>query len=396
MRIVFVIPYFCDAWAYGGQPRSAYEMARGLVARGHVVEVLTTDSGGDFRLNVPSDGFTRVVEGVTVRYYRNLSNALAFRQRVFLPLAFFRDVARQIKGADVVHIHELRSPLSVSAASAAVRQSIPFVLSPHGGLRHLGRGALKTVFDSLWGHRILRTAAAVSAVSPVEEQDALNMNVPAERIFRVPNSVPAISPETLPAAGEFRQRYKIPAGRLILFLGRLHFVKGADLLLEAFAAMNRETGESDVHLVLAGPDDGQGPQLRQMVERLNVSGRVTFTGYLGQTQKLSAFIDSSVVVVPSRSEVFAITAVEALMCARPVLLSSACGLHPMPGQEEGVHSFNVEAPDDLKMQLKNCLQTAGLFEQAKLGRAFVSREFSTDATASRLEKVYQAVSAPHA
>src|SRR4051812_47963716 len=117
MRVLFVIPYFYDAWAYGGQPRSAFEMAKSLVARGHSVEVLTTDSGGRERLKTAADAVTRVVDGITIRYYRNLSNAMAFHQRVFLPLKFFREVGHRVRGADVVHIHELRSSLSVAAAS---------------------------------------------------------------------------------------------------------------------------------------------------------------------------------------------------------------------------------------------------------------------------------------
>jgi glycosyltransferase involved in cell wall biosynthesis len=391
MRIVFVIPYFDDAWAYGGQPRSAYEMAKGLVARGHTVEVLTTDSGGPHRLTIPHDGYTRVVEGIAVRYYRNLSNTLAFRYRVFVPLGFFRDVAQRVRGADVVHIHELRSLLGVSAASASVRQSIPFVLSPHGGLRHLGRRGLKTIFDSLWGRRILDTAAAVIAISPVEEQDARAMKVPDTRLFRVPNSIPAIPPDSLPREGVFRERHGLSAGRIVLFLGRLHAVKGADLLVEAFARSCRETSGVDTHLVLAGPDDGESYRLRQMVERFGIGDRVTFTGYLNETQKLEAFVDSRLIVVPSRSEVFAITAVEALMCSRPVLLSSACGLHPMPGEGHGVRLFRTDSVEDLALQLASALDNTQLLECAGRGRAFVEREFSGDVLAGRLETVYQTI-----
>ena len=231
MRILFVIPYFHDAWAYGGQPRSAFEMAKSLVARGHSVTVLTTDSGGADRLKT----FPSVVDGITIRYYRNVSNTWAFRQRFFLPLGFFSDIGKHVGNADVVHIHELRSSLSVSAASASRRLSKPFVLSPHGGLRHLGRRGLKTVFDSMFGNRILETAAAVIAVSRAEEQDAAAMRVPANRIVLISNSVPAMPLESLPAEGIFRKEYRLPPGRLLLFLGRLHPVKGADLLIEGFA-----------------------------------------------------------------------------------------------------------------------------------------------------------------
>lgn len=395
MRIVFVIPYFYDAWAYGGQPRSAYEMARGLVARGHTVEVLTTDSGGPHRLSIPGDGLHRVVDGITVRHYRNLSNTLAFRYRMFLPFVFFRDVAKRVRGADVVHIHELRSFLSVSAAAASRRQSIPFVLSPHGGLRHLGRRGLKALFDRLWGRRILRTAAAVIAISPVEEQDATAMKVSAKRIFRVPNSVPGVSRDSMPHEGMFRQQYRLPPGPIALFLGRLHSVKGADLLVEAFARMCRETGDAETHLVLAGPDDGQGQQLRRMVERLEIRDRVTFTGYLDQIQKLRAFVDSRLVVIPSRSEVFALTALESLICSRPVLLSSACGLFPNPGEENGVRSFDESSIEDLRTQLQRALNDPGLLERAGNGRSFAAREFSAETVAIKLEIVYRTIGQAH-
>jgi len=387
MRIVFVIPYFYDAWAYGGQPRSAYEMAKALVVRGHTVEVLTTDSGGTHRLKIPEKGLPGVIDGITVYYYPNISNALAFNQRIFLPFAFFRDVARRIRGADVVHIHELRSFLSVSAASACVRESVPFALSPHGGLRHLGRHGLKTVFDIAWGNRILRSAAMVIAISPIEVRDARAMDVPETRIAEVPNSVPLSTFQHLPDAGSFKRKQGFPEGRMLFFLGRLHPVKGADLLLDAFARMCQKTGDGETHLVIAGPDDGQGTQLRQMAERHR--GRVTFTGYLDQTAKVQALVDSRLVVVPSRSEVFAITAVEALMCSRPVLLSSSCGLHPMPGEQHGVRTFKSESVEDLSLQLDRAINDQELFNAASRGRDFVMTEFSADVQAHRLETVYR-------
>jgi glycosyltransferase involved in cell wall biosynthesis len=391
MRIVFVIPYFYDAWAYGGQPRSAYEMAKSLVERGHAVEVLTTDSGGPHRLSVGGDGETRVVHGITIRHYRNLSNALAYRYRVFLPLKLFKEVAQRIRAADVVHIHELRSLLSVAAAFASVRQSIPFVLSPHGGLRHLGRGRLKTIFDNLWGHRILKAAAGVLAISPIEEQDALAMRVPAEKIFRVPNSVDGLSADSVARDNDFRQRRGLGTGRLVVFLGRLHRVKGADLLLEAFARVCHDEEGGGVHLVLAGPDDGEGARLHEIVGRLNLHDRVTFTGYLDQKEKFEALSNSHLVVVPSRSEVFAITAVEALICSRPVLLSSACGLDPLPGDDQGLRTFRSESIDDLAAQLRQALNDPVLFDSARRGRDFVLREFSADAQAVRLESLYRRV-----
>jgi glycosyltransferase involved in cell wall biosynthesis len=219
------------------------------------------------------------------------------------------------------------------------------------------------------------------------------MQVPASRIFRVPNGVPDIGSEPLPAPGLFRSEFRLPEEPLILFLGRLHFIKGVDLLVEAFAALCRDAAAPRAQLVLAGPDDGQESQLRQTIDRLGIRDRVTFTGYLDQTRKLRALVDSALVVVPSRSEAFPITVVEALMCGRPVLLSSACRLDPMPDQRHGVSTFKAGSVADLKLELLNLLTSDGSLESAKRGRELVAREFSASTVADRLEQVYKAVSA---
>ncbi|HEY2922123.1 MAG TPA: glycosyltransferase [Candidatus Binatia bacterium] len=385
MNVTFVIPYFYPAWHYGGQPRSAYELARALVSRGHRVKVLTTDSAGDTRL--PSGH--RDIDGVQVIYYRNISNWLAFRQRLFWPPSMFRDLRRELAGSDVLHIHELRSTLSVPAYRAASRLKMPYVLSTHGGLRHLGKASLKAMFDALWGKNILRRAAAVIAISPVEELDARSMDVEQERIRRLPNMISVSDYEPLPQKGLFRARWQLGSSKTILFLGRLHWIKGADLLIRAFERLY--ASDRDTRLVIAGPDDGAESSLRDLAARAGLNSAVVFTGFLDHQQKVQALVDANLVVVPSRSEVFAITAIEALMCGCPVLLSTACGLHPMPQPEQGAVQFKTEDIDDLAGALSAAVANASLGVAAQAGREFVKSEFSSDKVGACAESIYQSV-----
>lgn len=389
--MAFIIPYFYPAWQYGGPPRSAYELARGLVRRGHHVRVLTTDSAGNSRIPEVEMGKNghRDLEGIEVVYYRNVSNYLAYRHRLFCPPRFFREVRERLADCDIIHIHELRSMLTVSAFSAARDLSLPYVLSPHGGLRYLGKRALKVIFDWAWGRAILMNASAVLAVSPLEEEEARHLRVEASRIKPLPNPISTDDYLHLPQAGAFRARWNIGQRKLVLFLGRLHWIKGVDLLVEAFARLRLRM--PDARLALAGPDDGQEPELRRLVARAQIGDRVTFTGFLSHEEKLEAFVDSDLIVIPSRSEIFAITAIEALMCGTPVLLSSSCGLSAAAGPERGILRFHSEDVEDLVTKLSIVLD-GGFKQNAVNGRDFVSQEFSASIVAQKAELVYEEIS----
>jgi glycosyltransferase involved in cell wall biosynthesis len=386
MHIAFVIPYFYPALQYGGQPRSSYDLARALIRRGHRVTVLTTDSAGNARLPLKKGTPTaQNVEGIEVFYYPNLSNYLAFHQRLFLPLGMFQNMRRQLATCDVVHVHELRSPTTVSAYKAAKKLHVPMVLSTHGGLKWLGKRTAKFFFDKMWGKSIVRHAAKLIAVSPIEEQDARDFGVKREQVRLLPNMVFPEDYSNFPKAGGFRRRWNIREEKIVLFLGRLHWVKGADLLVDALSASAGSFPK--VHLVIAGPDDGQERELRRKLEGTELEKRTTFTGYLDHDAKLQAFVEAAVVVIPSRSEVFAITALEALLCCRPVVLSSACGLFPMPGNECGVWRFQSENATDLTETINTALSEGQSVGAA--GRDFVIREFSPGPVAERAEVIYE-------
>ena len=347
MRVAFVIPYFYPAWEYGGPPRSAYDLARGLADKGVDVRVLSTDTGGRRRLkeSEKTAGWPRV----DVRYYRNVSNYMAFRHRIFMAPGFSIDARKQFSGCDVVHVHELRSMLTVTAFRAALDLGIPYVVSPHGGLLHLGKREAKVIFDKVWGNRILRHAAAVMAVSSLEADQARSCRVEPRRTRVLPNPIRVADYEDLPDGRRFKARWRIPESKLVLFLGRLNRIKGVDLLIRAFEGV-----PVDSHLVLAGSDDGEERFLRRIVPS-SVRDRITFTGFLDREEKLSALVAADLCVVPSRDEIFGMVVLEALASETPVLLSSACGLIPELRGLSGVAVFETGNLDDLRSKLTTAL-----------------------------------------
>jgi glycosyltransferase involved in cell wall biosynthesis len=109
--------------------------------------------------------------------------------------------------------------------------------------------------------------------------------------------------------------------QMVLFLGRIHPKKGCDLLIEAFARVaNRDPL---LQLVIAGPDEcGWQADLESLAAQMRIGARVTFTGPLYGDRKWGALRCAEVLALPSHTENFGITVVEALACGVPALISN--------------------------------------------------------------------------
>src|SRR3954466_15294397 len=102
LRILHVVPYYEQAWAYGGIPRLATTITRALARRGHAGTVCTPD-GRDSRTR----GWRTTLNeaGVDVRMFRNASNTVAYHFQFFTPVGL-RQFVRQAAGSfDIAHLH---------------------------------------------------------------------------------------------------------------------------------------------------------------------------------------------------------------------------------------------------------------------------------------------------
>ena len=385
LRILHVTPYFTDAWGYGGIPRIAHSLARGLARRGHHVTVCTTDAC-EPSTRLPAPPVSRTPDGVEVRVFPNLSNHLAYHLQLFLPIGLDAYLRRHADTFDVAHLHACRNVPGVIAAYHLRRAGVPYVLAPNGtALRIERRRLAKRAFDLIAGGRIIAGAARVLAVSQAERRQLREWDIAAPAIRVIPNPVDLDEFATPATIGAFRRRSALPPGPLVLFLGKLTPRKRLDVLARAFARVDR----SDAWLVIAGNDMGADVDTRALVRALGLDRRTVFTGLLRARERLEALADADVLVYPSQDEIFGLVPLEALLSGTPVIVADDSGCGEIVRATGGGQVVPIGDADGLARAIERVLEDPSGWRAAAADAAVRVRAAYGDApVCAQLDQLY--------
>lgn len=319
--------------SFGGGSIVAWELGRALKSRGNSVDIITTDAGDGGR--TPS-GMSES-DGISVYRARNLSNALAYQFKLFIPLISPSMIRAEVAKSDVVHLHDFRTLLNLMVCRIAIDAGKPVVVQPHGTIRgdYLGRRGLKRLVDSVMGNSLARGVSAWIALSGAERQHLIGFGIPEEKVKVIPNGIDM--QRISGGRGKDAARKELWIDRrkkVLLFIGRIHPIKGLDLLIDCLPDVVRS--ESEAMAVIAGPDDGALPQLMEKTKRLGLSDRVVFKGVVSGEEKMNLLSASDAFVLPSEKEAFPISILEACAAGLPVIttknsdiaeeINGVCGL----------------------------------------------------------------------
>jgi len=290
---------------------------------------------------------------------------------------WLREQAKNGKTA-LFHNHSLWMMPNVYPGQVARRYNIPLVLSPHGTLSEWAMQSGSPLKRVLWPFLQRPALSAVTcfhATAQSEYEDIRCMGF-RQPVAIIPNGVDI--PDLLPKnQGDFRT---------LLFLGRIHPIKGLDMLLPVWAAVQDRFPEWKLRIV--GPDNGGYlSQMRRLAAELGLE-RVEFAGPLFGAEKLRAYQEADLFVLPTYSENFGIAVAEALAAGTPAIVTKGAPW-------EGLESHGCGWWIDIGVEaLVACLEDAlsrstdELNEMGLRGRTWMEAEYSWNEIGRKMLATY--------
>lgn len=329
----------------GGAQTHTLALSRKLRARGVEVIVITRAYPGMPRYEE--------VQGIPT-YRVGVAGGRALAGLSYLADGF-ATLVRERRRYQIVHCHQMISPMTLALA-ARVLPGKRLVINPHGrGPRgDVGKiTRLRPLTGKMRVQAALRLGDAFVAIASDIRDELRGIGVPAERIWEIANGVDVerFAPASPLERAALRSTYRLPAGPLVIYAGRLVSIKGPDVLLEAWARAGDAL--AGARLVLVG-DGEQRPALEAQARQLGLGDRVVFAGSQGDPAPLLRAADAF--VLPSRSEGLPVALLEAMACALPCVATRVGGSAELI--EDGVSGRLVapESPEELGAAIADSLR----------------------------------------
>ncbi|TCP39299.1 glycosyltransferase [Rhodovulum marinum] len=308
-----------------------------------------------------------------------------FAARIYGPKSFVfaPSLARRLRtlAPDVTDVQGLWTYASLANLRYHRAIGTPYVVTPRGMLDPWARdrSAFKKRLVRLWFEDAhLRTAACLRATADMEAEHFRSYGL-TNPIAVVPNGVeiPDLAPRVPLADGR----------RRLLFLSRVHPKKGLPILLHAWAALEVQRPDWDLHI--AGPDEvNHTAELKALASELGLR-RVVWHGAVHGADKAALYRSADLLVLPTYAENFGLVVAEALAQEVPVITTRNA---PWSGLESNECGWWIDLSEETLRETllaSTALSPHALHRMGERGRHWVSRDFGLDQVALKMLEVYR-------
>lgn len=284
---------------------------------------------------------------------------------------------------DLAVFHELYIPRYLSLAKQLRRQNIPYIIVPHGALKKNAQKKSrlkKTAANLLLFKRFCNQAAGIQCLTEQEKAQS----VMGKRIFIAPNGINP-PPKT-------KTEFHIWGVRFV-YVGRiLPYIKGLDLMLQAFGAQKDFLARHGCTLDIYGPADDRGvsylPEMKRLIAQNGVDELVTLHPAVFGGDKHRVLLDADVFIQTSRTEGMPMGVLEALSYGLPCLLSEGTTFaQTVADCDAGWNAGKTEST--IAATLRQAVHARQHFPEFSQNALALSRQYSWDAAAKTAVGAYQ-------
>lgn len=329
---------FAPSFSYGGPPRSALGIAKGLRAIGQDVAVLASNGNGSTDLNTSVNCWTEY-QGIPVIYIKRYRT-----NNYFFAPSLANEIKKILRNDDVVIMRAVWTYFNYCTTSILKKchiQYLEYVLGSFDDWALHYHGFKKRIYWKLIEQECFHGAAGILALSQSEKDQVKEMSIQAP-ICVVPNGIDFETlDQTVPSISNFIS--DLADKKYILYMGRLHPKKGIESLLHAFQLVHQKL--PDIRLVVAGSGEPEYERfLSMMVNDLELGKYVIFPGFVTDGYRLALLHSAYLFTLPSFSEGLPMGVLEALGCGIPVVITPECYLPEVQTAQAGCITKNDPEP----------------------------------------------------
>ena len=403
MKLLCIIPNYWPAFQYGGPVVALHYLNKVLVKKGIDVTVYTTNVGlnGD----APVDEEVNI-DRVKVTYFR-FANLFDFITKSGWQFSWqlTQGLKKNLSFFDLIYIVTVWSyPTTVGAYYCRMYRK-PYIIAPQGMLYP------DLFYKKIWKKwpyyqfvikTDLRDASAIHYTTDDEaEKTHLFLKLKNQTII-IPNGIDLSEFSGLVDKERLKVRYPhLRDKKIILFLGRINWKKGLDILVRAYAMLIKE--RTDVHLLIVGGDEaGYIKKVKGWLKQYGLKFIdysledknytqdvwVTFTGMLSGKEKIEAYAGSDIFVLPSYSENFGVAVAEAMASGTPVVISNNVGIYKDIERNRAGTVVDANA-HDIYRGIKLLLEDPELRKEVVInGRRLVEELYDIDKVADKMIEAF--------
>jgi len=325
-----------------------------------------------------------VREGVTIRYFPS-----CWLRRLYYSPEMRRALEAECAAFDLVHLHSVYLWPTWAAARAARHSKTPYLLAPRGMLVKKLIERESAVAKKAWirfiERRNIEDAAGIHVTSSAEAEDLRHFGFRLPAVYEVPNGVATAGDDESAQALPPEVLRILESGRpVILSLGRIHWKKGLDRLIQALARV-----PGALLLVAGNDEEGYTPELASLATDAGVRERVIFAEAVYGAAKATLYRRAAIFALASYSENFGNTVLEAMAEGCPVVVTPEVGAARIVEMAGGGLVAPGE-PGPFADALRRLLTEPKLRDEfGRRGQAWVREHYSWDRVAEQMIGAYK-------